>query len=424
MNKILSALMLISAVAFTACTERPPINGGDKPQPSTPDTPKTEDVTVMPIPAMAVGTIPADAITPAQANEIGAALADQAVTPETYHIAGWVKKLHSKHEAGVTNPNYGNALFYISENRYSDDTYDKEDFLAYQVYGIGGAKITDLAQIQVGDYVVVEGPITIYNGTIETAGRGAAHIIASSNPNIEGVKTDVGEITYEEGEMSVSDCLANSEYVNLEAGQTTTTEFVVRGQVSQKPQVGLAYGTATFYITDGTAELYCYQLYAGPDKTKFVSGKQIQQGDIVTVKSVITNYNGTKEMKGGYVVRTTNTFDPSAVTGPEEITIARAIEIANGLGSNVISDEQYMIEGVISEVTEASTSYGNLTITVKDPATEAAILCYRIYYVDNAKYTGDPAIETGDVVKVVGQLKNQSGSTPKFVNGYLKSHEK
>ena len=122
--------------------------------------------------------IPAEAIDVLQAREICAGLASGATTGTKYYVMGYVKKLHEKyHESGVSD--FGNATFYI-ENVKGADSMD--DFLAFQVYGLNGTKITDPNVVAVGDFVVVYGELTNYNGTYETVGKGAAYIWNSTNP--------------------------------------------------------------------------------------------------------------------------------------------------------------------------------------------------------------------------------------------------
>ena len=177
LNKILAAFMLFAAVAFIGCEppmppDRPdgPGNGqgGDTTQ-VTPDAPDT------------IGwNIPAECLTVAEANAICSQLASEATTGTKYYVKGWVKKLASKHADGISQ--FGNALFYIVDSK--DNT--EEDFYAYQVYGLNGEKITNPEGVAVGDYVVIYGELTNYNGTYETVGKGAAHIWKSTNPALSG----------------------------------------------------------------------------------------------------------------------------------------------------------------------------------------------------------------------------------------------
>ena len=121
--------------------------------------------------------IPAEAITVAQAREICMALESGSNTGSKYYVMGYVKKLHRNHASGITG--YGNAQFYIEDVKGANSA---DDFLAYQVYGPDSKKLTDPNEVAVGDFVVIYGALTNYNGTYETVGKGAAYIWKSTNP--------------------------------------------------------------------------------------------------------------------------------------------------------------------------------------------------------------------------------------------------
>lgn len=181
LNKLFAAFMLIAAVAFIGCEPvNPPGGGPGNGQGNDKDTTQNNDTTqtVDPIAPDTIGwNIPAECLTVAQAREICASLADGETTGTKYYVKGWVKKLASKHEEGVTK--YNNAVFYIEDVKGANS---QDDFEAFQVYGPNGSKITSLDQVLVGDYVVLYGELTNYMGTYETVGKGAAYIWKSTNP--------------------------------------------------------------------------------------------------------------------------------------------------------------------------------------------------------------------------------------------------
>ena len=179
LNKIFAALMLVMAVAFAACADKnPPAgpgNGGNNNGGNNEGTTGTEDTQA---PDTAGWNIPAGALTVAEARAICEGLADNATTGTKYYVKGWIKKLANKHAEGISN--YGNALFYMVDTKDAE-----EDFYAYQVYGLNGQKITNAEGVAVGDYVVIYGELTKYvsdyGTTLETVGKGAAHIWKSTN---------------------------------------------------------------------------------------------------------------------------------------------------------------------------------------------------------------------------------------------------
>ena len=191
LNKILAAIMLIAAVAFAACEPiEPPVgpNGPGNGQDTTTVTPGDSTTNTGVAPDTTGWNIPAECLTIVQAREICAKLESGATTGTKYYVKGWVKKIHSKNADGIAN--YGNAQFYMEDVK---DANSQDDFMAYQVYGLNGEKITNPEAVVVGDYVVLYGELTNYNGTYETVGKGAAHIWKSTNPALGTPGTGSGD---------------------------------------------------------------------------------------------------------------------------------------------------------------------------------------------------------------------------------------
>ncbi len=389
---------------------------------SIPDVPEQGD-TVVPVEPEIVAipenvNIPARALTVSQARDICAVLDHQATTGTQYYVHGWVKKMHSKHVEWVNG--YGNGTFYLSEHQYDDGSYDIDDFMAYQVYYLNGEKFTSADQVQEGDYVVIYGELTNYNGTYETVGKGQAYIYSTSRE--DGNSGVIGDIDYLAGEISCTNLVNSSVYQNLAVGDTTIEKYTVRGIVKEIKEVNTgAYGNATFYITDGTNDVYCYHVFAGADKEKFVSSKQLIVGDTVTVKAILSNHNGTKELKDGYIVRTSNTFDTSGIdTSTKLVTVAEVL--AMNLANGEITEGTYQITGTVSDITDFNTQYGNATFTIMDNSTTEELRIYRAYYLGGHSWTeGDPQIQVGDRVTLLGSIRNYNG-TNEFVSCYISEH--
>ena len=205
-------------------------NGGNEGGGTTP--PVNPGQTTIEIPVEAQGwNIPAEAIDVLQARAICAALESGATTGTKYYVMGYVKKLHKNHESGVSG--YGNATFYMENVKGANSD---EDFLAFQVYGLNGQKITDPNAVAVGDFVVVYGELTNYMGdTYETVGKGAAYIWNSTNSLLAGGNTNpptpptnlVGDGT-ETNPYTVEDVLALN---NTSKGPHYVKGFII-GQVN------------------------------------------------------------------------------------------------------------------------------------------------------------------------------------------------
>lgn len=411
-NRMLSAfsLLFLLGLGVSSCDSNIPVTptpgggGGNEPTPSVVgDTLSVADILAM----KEAGTLPAK-----DAGET------------SYYVKGFI--------VGVYNYINGNPTFdlgattTVSSNLLIADDAECSDNTKVATVKLT-AQTTYQKALNLVDHPENLKAQVLLHGIVETY-CGIGGVVGIDDAYLNGVKVveksdiDPSTIDYQDGEMSVSEFVEVDEIKNLEKSKTTTTEYTVRGVVSNDPVVNLSFGNATFYISDGTNTFYCFQTY-GVDGAKFVHAKQIVKGDIVTVKGKVTNYNNTKEFKDASLVRTTNTFDPGEIE-IETITIAKALEIGAELAVGGKSDNQYKIVGSITNVEEASTSYGNVTFTISDESTTETLYCYRMYYIDNVKYTDkDPTIEVGDVVTVIAQIANYQGKT-QMSPGYISEHEK
>lgn len=250
LNKIFAAFMLIMAVAFAACEPNNPPVGPNGPGGGGNGT----DTTIVEAGAPdTIGwNIPAECLTVAEANAICSQLASEATTGTKYYVKGWVKKLASKHADGISQ--FGNALFYIVDSK--DNT--EEDFYAYQVYGLNGEKITNPEAVAVGDYVVIYGELTNYNGTYETVGKGAAHIWKSTNPalgesgNSGNNPTDVvGNGTYE-NPYTANDVIALGNKTKDVSGGNFYVKGYIVGQINGMNMSGIELSEPWSTQTDKT----------------------------------------------------------------------------------------------------------------------------------------------------------------------------
>lgn len=184
---------------------------------------KPEEPEVLVIPEEAKAwNIPAEAIDVMKAREICAALASGTTTDKEYYVMGYVKKLHpTYHESGITQ--YGNATFYM-ENINGKNS--QNDFLAFQVYGPNGTKINDLNSVAVGDFVVVYGKLTNFNGTYETVGKAAAYVWKSTNLLMVETKPEPEEVELFNQDLKTEPSLKAFNIVNV-LGEAQTWEIPV-----------------------------------------------------------------------------------------------------------------------------------------------------------------------------------------------------
>lgn len=147
-----------------------------------------------------------------------------------------------------------------------------------------------------------------------------------------------------------------------------------------------------------------------------VLGKKVQvYGDVMKYNTLpgIKNTSNYKidNQSGGGDTPGTGGDTPDAPTGV--ITVAEAISlVTNGYKGEAT------VKGIISQIDEVSTSYGNATFTIKDNVNDAnGLKFYRGYWLDGAKFTAENQIAVGAEVIVQGSIENYMGNTPEMTTG-------
>ena len=350
-NKHFSTFIFTAALLmFTACemaippfigpTDRP--DNGEKPVVPPVEAPDT------------IGwNVPAEAITVSEARDICAALESGATTGTKYYVMGYVKKIHNKHADGVSN--YGNAQFYMEEVKGANSS---DDFMAFQVYGPNSKKLSDPNAVAVGDFVVIYGELTNYNGTYETTGKGAAYIWKSTNPLLnEQVKPEEPEVLVipEEAKAwnipaeAIDVMKAREICAALAAGDSTDKPYYVMGYVKKlhaNHASGVTgYGNAQFYMENikgknSNNDFIAFQVF-GLNGTKINDPNAVAVGDFVVVYGKLTNFMGnTYETLGkgsAYVWKSTNPL--MVETKPEPVEVMLLDEKLNAdLGSMIVNN--------------------------------------------------------------------------------------
>lgn len=319
---------------FTACEMAIPPFIGPTDRPDNGETPVVPPVEA---PDTAGWNVPAEAITVSEARDICAALESGATTGTKYYVMGYVKKIHNKHADGVSN--FGNAQFYMEDVKGANSS---DDFMAYQVYGPNSKKLSDPNAVAVGDFVVIYGELTNYNGTYETTGKGAAYIWKSTNPLLnEQVKPEEPEelVIPEEAKAwnipaeAIDVIKAREICAGLASGTTTDKEYYVMGYVKKLHptyhESGVKdFGNATFYMENingknSQNDFLAFQVF-GPNGTKINDPNAVAIGDFVVVYGKLTNFNGTYETVGkaaAYIWKSTNPLMVETKPEPEEVTL-------------------------------------------------------------------------------------------------------
>lgn len=132
-------------------------------------------------------------------------------------------------------------------------------------------------------------------------------------------------------------------------------------------------------------------------------------GTVYKVESNTTGYN-TQFSSFTYSDEKIEAEEPDAPEGT--ITVAEAlVYIENGYRGEAT------VKGIISQIDEISTQYGNATYVIKDALTdENGLKVYRGFYLNGEKFTAEDQLAVGGIVTVEGKL-TLYGSTPEFDSG-------
>ena len=148
------------------------------------------------------------------------------------------------------------------------------------------------------------------------------------------------------------------------------------------------YGNITVNIQIGALAdniIQCYRL----------SGEgcaNIKEGDVITVQGKIKNYKGTIEFDKPTLVGFGGIPDQSA-------TLDAAFALADG---EAMKGLQVLVGTIVAIPTVYSADYNNITVNIQPLGDERIVQCYRL--------TGGAELKEGDVITVVGNIKNYKGT--------------
>ena len=268
---------------------------------------------------------------------------------EKYYVTGVVVT------AGAADAQYGNATFVISDEGSS------AKFTCFQVLGSDGKKMREGFTFNVGDVVVVYGPMYNYKGnTPETAGKGAAYVVT-----VNGKKTDEGDTPTPSGDAKGTGTQADPFNIAAaiikcqEIGTTPSTEkYYIKGVVVKGGTASGGYGNISFDMgdtKDATVTFKAFQV-AGSDGEKLADGYTVNAGDEVVVY-------GTPETSGKSAAQivTINGKKTSEGGGGTPSGEAKAVTIAEFNAAAESTDVWYQLTGTIKSLKEGD-QYGNFDL--------------------------------------------------------------
>ena len=230
-------------------------------------------------------SIPADTvITIPQANELGASKDHNTYTDGKYYVVGKIVE--------IANTTYGNL--------YIEDEAGNKLYV-YGLYSADGSIRYDAMENapQVGDTIKVYGILGQYNGNAQMKNAWVVEEGTSEEP--------------EEGLTSIPD--ANAIASAKDHNTYTEEKYTVKGVVTEIKNT--TYGN--LYIQDAAGnKFYVYGVYSADGTVRYDAMENAPQvGDTIKITGVLGQYNGTAQMKNGWLVELVKGEAPETPEVPE-----------------------------------------------------------------------------------------------------------
>lgn len=119
--------------------------------------------------------------------------------------------------------------------------------------------------------------------------------------------------------------------------------------------------------------------------------------------------------------------NPGELAGSGEGTEASPYDVVRAsdiIAKGAATSTAVYTKGIISQIDEVSTSYGNATYYISNDGSKTNHLTvFRGKYLNNEKFTAADQIKVGDEVVVLGVLELYNGSKAEITNSYIFSHK-
>ncbi len=194
----------------------------------------------------------------------------------------------------------------------------------------------------------------------------------------------------------------------LKSGESFANEVTLTGVVSafdSKGEYNEQYGNISIDMMVAYGNTYktigCYHLGG-------VGAKEVGIGDTLTVKGILTNYNGTRQFGQDCTIENRVDGAESDVPTIPSMTPAEIVDAAYALGADEKLEGTQTLTGTITIINDAySTQYKNVTVTiVVEGKEDKPIVCYRM--------KGGETLAVGDVITVTGTIINYQGNKIEF----------
>ncbi|MBR3908112.1 MAG: hypothetical protein IKJ50_00145 [Clostridia bacterium] len=243
--------------------------------------------------------------------------------------------------------------------------------------------------------------------------------VVDANTTPEEPETPVEPEVPENKDPAADSTLTIKEVIALGASKEHNTytegKYYVVGEIKQV--YNNVYGNMYLVDAEGN-QLTIYGTYSADGSARYdaMDVKPVA-GDTVKIYGIVGQYNGTPQIKNGWIVEHTPSDKPQEPEEPVEIpaadsklTIADALKVGASLDHNVYTEGKYYITGKITEFYGTSgETYGNFYI---EDAEGNKILVYGTFAEDGETRYGDMEVKPviGDTVTVYGPLGQYNGN--------------
>ena len=327
--------------------------------------------------------------------EMGAAKEHNTYTDYKYKVTGVITEVY--------NTQYGNMKI----------TDDAGNILTiYGTFSADGSLRYDAMEVKpvAGDTVTIYGIVGQYNGTPQIKN---GWIVAHTPGEGGSTEQPTEPVTPPADEPAADSTLSVKDAIALGTGKAhdtyTVGKYYVSGVITEV--YNTQYGNMKIKDAEGNI-LTIYGTYSADGSARYdaMATKPVA-GDTVTIYGIIGQYNGTPQIKNGWIVKHTPAGGNSGNSGNTgntgttpsvPATLAEQIAAANKLANKEYLPYESTITGTITDDPQASSyTAGSYKFTVTDGTN--TLLCYYVPVTG-----GVPA--KGDKVTVTGKLTAYNGA--------------
>lgn len=342
----------------------------------------------------------------AAANQLGESLEADA-NSETVYVKGIVSRIDE-----VETEQYGNAIFYISE-----DGTTNNQFYVFHCYGLGGEKFTSEDELKVGDEVIVCGQITNFKGnTVELAQGGYIY-------SLNGTVVSKGESGEGEGTLESPYNVAKALSLISSGANDPDAEVYIKGKVSQIDGLNPQYSSLTYYISDDGSTTGQLQVYGGLylNGEGFTSEDQLKVGDEVVIRGKLTKHYDTPEVGTNSVLISINGQGGTVAGDGTEANPYSASQALDLIKSEQFDkDSKYYVKGIISKVEKFDDRHNSITYYISDDGSSTNELqIYSGKSFNGGDFSSINDLKVGDEVVVLGEFKLFNGTPEVNMNSEI-----